>query len=277
MNTHTLFFFFYFVCFTAAQAIAQAGITASPSKLYYYQPPGTSGVQKITVTNPNKNNLEVGVSLGDWHYDSNGENQLLDPGTLKNSCTSWIKVLPGSFFTLAPDERKELSVELKVPEKADNEIPVHTAMVYVTQLNPGKLNTANGASIKVSVRMGIKVYHSYSPDNIRDVAVIDFSDKVQTRKDNTGTKTMQISLLEMNLENTGKIWLEGKIKWELFNLDKGEKTNLNESDFLSLPGDQRIIRQELPVDLKKGKYSATAVINYGNKEELKVVELEFEH
>jgi hypothetical protein len=35
------------------------------------------------------------------------------------------------------------------------------------------------------------------------------------------------------------------------------------------------MREALPKDLKKGKYTATAVINYGNKDELKVVELEF--
>jgi hypothetical protein len=277
MNVRAFLFLFFLFLVTTAQAMAQAGITASPSKLFYYQPAGTTGVQKITVTNPNKNNLEVGVSLGDWYYDINGENKLTDPGTLKNSCTSWIKILPGSFFTLAPDERKELSIELNVPQDSNPDIPVHTAIVYVTQLNPGDLKTNNGASLKVSVRMGIKLYHSYNENNISNIEVIDFSDKLQTRKDKAGTKTMEISLLEMNLENTGKMWLEGKIKSELFNLATGEKTQLKERSFLSLPGDKRIIQQELPTTLKKGKYAVTAVINYGNKDELKIVELEFEH
>jgi hypothetical protein len=262
---------------TSTAVFAQGGITASPAKLYYQLPPGTSGIEKLTVINPNTTNLEVGVSLGDWEYDDKGENRLLDPGTLKTSCASWIKILPGSFFTLFPNERKELMVDLTIPENADISIPVHTAMIYLTQLNPGHMKTQNGASLQVSVRMGIKIYHSFSQNNERDIEVINFTDKKETRKDNTTEKSAELSLLEINIENTGKIWLEGKVNWELLNQNTGERTKLPDLDFLSLPGDKRIMQQPLPLNLKKGKYFATAMINYGDKDELKIVELEFAH
>jgi len=259
------------------KAFAQAGITASPAKLYYQLPPGATSSEKLTVTNPNSINLEVGVSMGDWEYDEKGENRLLDPGTLKTSCAAWIKILPGSFFTLIPNERKELLVDLSIPENADTSIPVRTAMLYLTQLNPGDLKAQNGASLKVSVRMGIKVYHSFSTNNERDVEVINFTDKKEIQKDSKTGKSTELSLLEINMENTGKIWLEGKVSWELLNQGTGEKTKLQDLSFLSLPGDKRIMQQVLPADLKKGNYFATAMINYGDKEELKIVELEFAH
>lgn len=262
---------------THTKAFAQAGITASPAKLYYQLPPGTSGAEKLTVINPNSINLEVGVSMGDWAYDEKGENRLLDPGTLKTSCATWIKILPGAFFTLAPNERKELLVDLAIPENADTSIPVRTAMIYLTQLNPGDMKAQNGASLKVSVRMGIKVYHSFSSNNERDVEVINFTDKKEIQKDSKTGKSTELSLLEINIENTGKIWLEGKVNWELLNQGTGEKTKLQDLSFLSLPGDKRIMQQVLPADLKNGKYFATAMINYGDKEELKIVELEFAH
>lgn len=262
---------------TSAKGFAQAGITASPARLYFRQMPGLSAMQKINVSNPNNINIEVGISMGDWEYDSKGDNRLLDPGSLKTSCASWIKVLPGSYFTLMPNERKELFVELKVPDTLSSAVPVHTAMLYLTQLNPGNFSDANGASLRVSVRMGIKVYHSFSKDSERDIEITNFADKKLQRKDNAAGNALSVSLLEINFENTGKIWVEGKIRWELFNQGTGEKIKLKDDEFLSLPGDKRIIQHTLPANLKSGQYSATAIINYGNKDELKIVELEFEH
>ncbi|WP_069660805.1 fimbrial biogenesis chaperone [Arcticibacter eurypsychrophilus] len=255
--------------FVGLQGFAQAGITASPSKMYYRLPAGSTSTQKVYVINPIGKNLEVGVSLGDWDYDSLGTNNLHDPGILKTSCANWVKVLPGSYFTLLPEERKELTIELTVPITADKNIPVHTAMLYFTQLNPVDSKSENGAAIKVSVRMGIKIYHSFTQADERNIEVVNFTDKKKVKADSKG-------LLELKIENTGKIWLDGKVIWELLNIQNGDKIKMENVPFLSLPGDKTTLVMDLPASLKKGHYSATAIVNYGNKDELKVVELEFE-
>jgi len=255
----------------SVKCFSQVGITASPPKLFYRIPQGGVGSQKVTISNPLSKDLEVGVSLGDWAYDSTGNNSLHDPGTLKNSCTDWIKVLPGAYFTLLPQERKELEIELSVPKNADSSISVHTAMVYFTQLNPNESKSTSGAAIKVTVRMGIKIYHSFSQIDERNIEVTDFHDKPdENNKSAPG-------FLEILLENTGKLWIDGKVKWEMLNTQTGEKIKLEDLNFLCLPGDHRILLERLPADLKKGRYSVTAIVNYGNKDELKVAELEFEY
>jgi len=263
--------FFFAVCLLlpafSMQLSAQAGMTVSPGKLYYKLPAGSSATQKIIVSNPNEKELEVGVSVSDWNYDSLGNNQTFDAGTLATSCADWLQVMPGSYFTLQPHEKRELNVVFTVPANANKEIPVHNAMLFLTQLNPGDARAANGTSLKVTVRMGIKLYHSFTQVEERDIDIVNLKDVTDTGH-NPG-------FLELMLKNTGKLWLEGKIKWELLNTQTGEKKKLEEQDIFSLPGDLRIIRQNLPADLKKGKYTATAVINYGNKDELKLVELEF--
>ena len=116
-------------------------MTASPGKLYYRFSPGGTNTQKIIVQNPNDKELEIGVSLSDWNYDSTGGNQVYEAGSLKNSCADWIKILPASYFTLQPNERRELNVVVSAPANADTSIPVHTAMVYLSQLNPGNATT----------------------------------------------------------------------------------------------------------------------------------------
>ncbi|MES2826518.1 MAG: hypothetical protein V4687_00110 [Bacteroidota bacterium] len=259
-------YFYYTPCF------AQAGISASPAKMYYRIPSGGTGSQKVTISNPNRIDLDVGVSMGDWNYDSLGVNNLVDPGTLKISCADWIQVFPGSFFTILPDERKELEIVLNVPANADKSIPVRTAMLYFTQLNAGDAKAENGAAIKVSVRMGIKVYHSFTPMDERNVDIINFVDQQKT-----DPERKPYTELELKCENTGKIWLDGTVQWELLNTKSGEKIKLTQDNFLSLPGDKRTIKKILPPSLKRGVYAATATINYGNKEELKIAELEFEY
>lgn len=267
-----------FICFLVAFALigfhkdllAQAGMTVSPGKLYYKLPPGASGTQKIVVSNPNNKELEVGVSMNDWDYDTLGNNQTYDAGTLKSSGSAWVQVMPGSYFTLQPNEKRELDIIFTVPGDANTTIPVHTAMLFLTQLNPGDAKAADGTSIKVSVRMGVKIYHTFSQIEEKDIEVVNFTDILPVNGDKTTS-----GFLELNLQNTGKMWLEGKVKWEILNTQTGTKTKLDDQDIFSLPGDKRIVRQVLPANIAKGKYTATAVINYGNKDELKLVELEF--
>lgn len=251
--------------------MAQAGMTVSPGKLYYKLASGGNATQKIVVSNPNNRDLEIGLSINDWDYDSLGNNQTFDAGTLKTSAAEWVRVMPGSYFTLKPGEKRELEVILSVPIDVSTEIPVHTAMLFLTQLNPGDGRASDGTSIKVSVRMGIKIYHSFEQSDKRNIEVLNFTD-VLPHKDDKNTS----GYLELKLSNTGKQWLEGKIKWELLNTQTGEKKRLEEQEIFSLPGDQRLVRQSLPTNMPKGKYTATTVIIYGDKDELKLVELEFE-
>ncbi|NCI50413.1 hypothetical protein GWC95_10805 [Sediminibacterium roseum] len=250
-----------------SKGFAQAGMTVSPGKMYFKQGAGSSATQRIVVSNPNDKELEIGVSISDWNYDSLGNNLTYDAGTLNTSCADWVQVMPGSYFTLQPREKRELNVVFNVPANADQSVPVHNAMIFLTQLNPGDAKAGDGTAIKVTVRMGVKLYHSFSQTEERDIEVLNLKDVADTGQ-NPG-------FLELTLKNTGKAWLEGKIKWELLNTQTGEKRKLEDQDVFSLPGDLRIVRAALPADLKKGKYTATAVINYGNKDELKVVELEF--
>lgn len=256
--------------FLCCKTFGQAGMSVSPGKMYFKLAPGANSTQKVTITNPNTKELQVGVSLNDWNYDAFGNNKTYESGTLKTSCADWVQVLPGSYITLQPGESKELTVTLNVPANAQTDIPVHTAMLFLTQLNPGDSRSQEGAPIKVSVRMGVKLYHCFSQTEERSLEVLNFTDK----KGEDPNK--REGFLELEVENNGKVWLESKIKWELLNTQTGEKITLNDGDSFSLPGDKRIIRQALPANFKPGHYNATAIINFGNKDELKIVELEFQ-
>lgn len=250
------------------QAYGQTGITTSPSRLFYTSDAGGSGSQKIVIQNPSDKELEVGVSFSDWCYDSLGNNVIKEAGTLPFSCASWITIAQGSYFVLKPYERKELDVIVTAPKKLDT-FPTHTAMLFATQLNPGAANQKeDGASIKVTVRMGVKIYHSTTAATTRNIEIADFR--------HLKAKEKEGDMLELKINSLSNTWVKGKVKVELLNTSNGKKTNLSQVDFYQLPGDHRLVRIAIPEKADKGKYNATAVVSYGERDELKVAELDFE-
>src|SRR5690606_33361786 len=123
-----------------------------------------------------------------------------------------------------------------------------------------------GAAILVAVRMGIKIYHTNIASPSPDVEVSNF----EIEKEN-GTAAS----LKLYVDNTGNGWLDGKIHYDLLNQDTGDKYKLEETEFFSLPGDKRLFIQNLPKEMAKGNYTATALIRLSKDNIVKVAELTF--
>lgn len=63
-----------------------------------------------------------------------------------------------SYFTLAPGERKDIDVTITVPNTLSDKLAAHSAVLYVSQMNPVDDVDSKGANIKVSIRSGIKLF-----------------------------------------------------------------------------------------------------------------------
>lgn len=253
------------------QLQAQININTSPPRLYYQTAAGSSSKQHIAIANRSNKPLELVVSVSDWNYDSLGNNHFYEAGQLPASCAGWISVKPSPYITLAPQEHAVLTVTMTPPPLADtSQLPVRTAMIFLTQLNPGLGAGADGASVRVALQVGTKIYHSFSEKNNPSVVVTNFTD--MAADSNVTARQQQ---LELTLENNGKGWVEGSIETELFNQATGKKTKLQEMPLYSLPGDRRKITIALPASLAGGLYTATTVIDYGRKNLPEIAELEF--
>lgn len=249
-------------------AMGQTGITIGPPRVYFAINPGQSQTERIIVSNPSPDyTLELGVSFEDWKYSATGDNLTFAPGTLPTSCVSWV-TLPEAFFSLKPGESKELDIQMSIPADYRNDtVPVHTAMLYVTQLNPRDGVDKDGANIQIAVRTGIKLYQRPANRQVPDIEITNFT--MQTDSTN--------SWLTLHFDNVGKIWADGSISVELLDQSKGTKYELSPAAFFSMPGDQRQQHLLLPKDLEKGSYMATAIINYGDAASVKIAELDFRY
>ncbi|WP_410878805.1 hypothetical protein [Myroides sp. DW712] len=255
------FFFLLYSIFS----FSQAGLSISPGKMYFRNEAGTVATQKVRIANPNDKAVEVGVSLGDWNYDEKGSNHIGEMNTLSNSAAAWVQVLPNSYFVIEPNEIKEVDLILNVPSNLAPDVPVHTAMVFFTQLNPGNAVDENGAAIKVTVRMGLKVYHAL-PNNTEAVDIVN----IEPSKTEEGHRAIDVSF-----ENTGRLWSDGKITATIFDQQTGAKHPLNTLDFYSLPQDSRKQSFALPQNLAAGTYTFIVQLTYGKDNTVKIAELEF--
>ena len=252
--------------FLSLPLLSQVGISVSPPRLYYQLKSGETGTQKVLVSNVSKEHtMSLSLTVGDWKYDELGNNIMLPPDSLENSCADWLSVQEGTYLTLEPGEHREIDLNMTVPLHGTHQGNVQTAMLYVTQMNAVDGTDAEGAAIKINVRQGIKIYRS---------------------GDETETKKLDIEQLKYNRErnslnlvfkNLGNIWINGKVITSLFHQTSGKQFTLEETVFYTLPGDHRTMLISIDKPLDKGVYIATVVLDYGEDTTLEAAELQFSY
>lgn len=252
------------VMFCMSSLCAQVGVSVSPPRVYYEVAPGQTGSNEILVTNvSNKNTLELSITLGDWMYNEYGENLVFPPDTLQNSCASWINISGASYLSLKPQESKTIKVNMTVPQDLNDSVTVHTAMLYITQMNPVNDVDEKGANIKVSVRSGIKLFHRKPIPRDRKININNLS----WRKSNNE--------IQLEFKNEGNVWIEGTVKSYLFDKSTGKEITLDNISFYTMPEDNRILRIPVPNSIKSGSYIATVLVDYGDKNNIEAAELQF--
>lgn len=265
-------FVHFFLLFTGlflvipSTVFSQVGISVSPPRVYYSLNPGETGSQKVLISNVSKEHLlNLSLSFGDWKYDHYGNNLMFPPDSLDNSCAGWMSVAEGMYMTLEPGENREVDLVMAVPAELDYNANVQTAMLFVTQMNPVDGMDAQGAAIKINVRQGIKIYRKGNASEIKKVEIENLAYDKETN-----------SLLLL-FSNGGNIWINGYVSASLFNQTNGKESNIEAMDFYTMPGDRRIMQIPLRQELEEGRYTATVMIDYGDRTTIEAAELQFSH
>lgn len=250
----------------AGNAFGQVGLSVSPPRVYYTLAARESGTQELLVNNISKDHpLDLSITLGDWHYDEYGNNVMLPPDSLANSCASWLSLPGGTYLTLQPGESRKIEVKMSVPLSVSADNNVQTAMLYVTQMNPVDGVDSQGAAIRINVRQGIKIYRRGLIAERKQLEISDMSF--------SGEK----NLIGLTFNNDGNIWTDGVIRATLFNHTTGKEASLGNIPFFTMPGNQRKVIIPLGESLEKGDYTATVILDYGDETTLEAAELEFSH
>lgn len=243
-------------------------VNINPTTLTFNAAPGESSSQTITISNISNEKQVFQLSLGDWLRDSLGNHQYLKAGTLSRSCANWIK-LDNSFIEIEPRVSKDIRITLNAPTDSLLLKEMKWAMLFVQnvkeQENHHKKKGKVNAVINEIFRFGIHLYQVPPGVNRFEAKAID----LRPDKAIKGTYNFLI-------RNTGNIMLQCRARLELTNMETGEEIKLDVVEFPLFPEAKRMIPLSLPGTLKKGRYSALAMLEYHEDMPLEAIETTIE-
>ena len=278
MELYSKLFFFYSLCtmirlicyhllfgiFLLPSLLSAQQMNVNPSTLTFNLAPGTTETKYISVRNITTKKHTFQLSLADWYRDSLGNHVYLKPGAIKQSCTSWVK-LGVNVVELAPDQVVDIPVTLDVPADFKEEEGMRWSMLFIQNYISDDSTTQKAARITTTIReifrVGLHIYQT--PPSITAKSAL----AVSLNKDKKNADTY---VFEM--KNTGPTMLNCYAHLELTNIESGTEFKLDVQDFPVFPGGKRLVDFKLPPTLPKGRYSALAILDYGENSPLEAIE-----
>jgi hypothetical protein len=251
-----------------------AGVAVSPSTLRFNAGPGTTKVQKLTITNDTKKTYKFKLTFSDFDMDNEGNVKTLPPNQYgKYGLSRFVSATP-SFVELKPGEKKKIDVTVKIPEdELLNKAMWCILMVDEAEekkfITPPKAGD-NQMSMGVIPIFGFGVYIYNNPPNVK-VNKVEITNFVYNKSVSHGTEFKHVII---KAKNTGDGIGFCSSYVELTNLGTGEQKRLLVKKFTILPSQERDFDYILPADLKPGRYSIAGVLDFGSKEEVEAAEME---
>jgi P pilus assembly chaperone PapD len=247
-------------------------VSVSPSRFYYKTAPGETKKQILHVTNSSSSRQSFNISFADFAAPGlNGKTQLLKAGESDHSIAGYMSASP-SFFELDAGKSQDVQVVMDLPNLPEaNKVKWGTLMIKLT-----KERTEANAAEKDGVGMGILetfqfVVHLFqTPPSItlRQAEITGFKEITQAA--DTGRT------LSLITANTGEAILDCATYLEFSNTKNGYEERTKPAAFTVLPEGAREMKFIIPKELPKGKYSVTAVVDFGSKDAIQAAEMDLE-
>jgi len=267
MRTTTIFLLlFVFFAIPNGRLNAQE-LEVTPGTLMFSVNPGASQTQQIFVRNKANTEQSFIFNLADWLTDEMGEVKYFNPGTTGRSCADWITITP-TLVSLQPNESVRVNVTMLVP----NDNPsTKWAVLFVEsaeeKTGPTAIDKDIQMGLNISARIAIPIYQSPSGNTLYKGTIDELVETVG--EDNSRSfKSLVI--------NVGDKVLNCKVFFTIMSLETAEETTSDPIEFSLLPESNKSVEYKPEEPLKKGRYSVTAILDYGYNEELEGIQLDIE-
>jgi hypothetical protein len=252
--------------------LPETGVAISPSTLRFNVKPGTLQTKTVKITNDTKKSYTFALSFQDYGPGGDGESDAAISKYSKFALSKYTVISP-TVVEIGPRQAKTISVTVDIPPGDSMAVSMWTNLDIDQVLDREELEVPNLS--KNAVGMGVKntfgfAIHIYqNPPNVTITSVEITSMKFINKTDKSPNKII------MQASNTGTGIGYCMYYLELTNLLNGKQNQLKVKQFAIFPGYKKEFSFDLPPELEKGPYSAMAVLDFGNKEELQTAELEF--
>jgi hypothetical protein len=217
--------------------------------------PGDTYTGLISIQNNGSKPQPVKAYKTDYKFNASGANKFNPPGTDPRSNASWISFSPTDLI-IPPGGKAALSYTVDVPRSSSLN-GSYWSMIMIEPVESVSENPANEKSqmqLKTRVRFGVQFVTDIGQNIPVEIKIL--NKKLVYEKEK--------KILQLAIENTGKIWVRPDIWVELFN-EKGMKMGkFNGTAARIYPGCS--VRSEIDLsNLPAGKYKTIAVIDCGGR------------
>ncbi len=241
------------------------GFEVSPVVMNYSAEPGTSETQKLTIANLFSQRRAFSLVLGDFDRDANGTKSYTEAGSMPTSASDWITISP-SYVEVNPNETKEITVTITVPNGAND---TRWTMIYVKATKEQTSHNADkgfAGGVVISPTIGVQVYQSPGSNTSYEATVSDFKEITKPGEDQR--------TLAVTVDNKGGKNLKCSMYLLIADLQTATEVKSSPVVFPLLPGRKQIAKLPVPKDLKPGKYSVAAILDYGHGSDLEGIQME---
>jgi hypothetical protein len=237
----------------------------SPSKIMFELEPGTSGTQYITVINKSSSKKSYIVETSHWTVDAEGAVKYIE-SVDRRSCLEWMNITP-AFFDLGPNETERIAINMNVPDTA---LITKWAMLFVREAVEQTSALAADKTLKtgivISPSIAVYIFQTPSSNNSINAAIHDLVKYESPENDAKMVKAMVTN-------NCDRIII-CKVFLEILDLQTAEELSVDPIEIMVLPGVSKPVIFELPENMGAGSYDVTALLDYGNDDELVATQLE---
>jgi hypothetical protein len=249
-----------FVLFVSLFYIVDAqDFEVSPVKINFQVEPGESRSRIVTIKNHDSKNQTFLFNIQDFMLDKSGEMKYYPANSTKFSCAEWISISP-SFFELKPNEETEITITMQVPV---GDYSSRWGVIYVRNAKEQTSFTAEkvlSAGVSLSGQIAIIINQSPS-SNTNYFATINRLSELPNQNDS-------IRKFSANIENQGDKIIRCKVYLVAADLTTAEETVFDPVNVLTYPKAAQTVVLDLPSVLPKGKYSLSAILDYGGDKAL---------
>lgn len=251
-------FLLYILTVLAVSAYSQ-DFEVAPVNIEFNAEPGETQTKSLTIKNHANKKTDILLSLQDFFVNKEGKTEFLEPNSLRNSIANWISISP-SYISVAPNESKTVNVTLQAP------IDDYSSRWGIISVTPTVERTAFAAGenlsagVGVSGRININVF--YSPASNQN-----YRAKINTLKEIT-EEGDSIRKFSVNVDNVGDKITQCKIFLIAANLSTAEEKQFEPITLVAYPKSARTVILTLPDVLPKGKYSLSAILDFGSSSSL---------
>lgn len=247
-------------------SVAGQGVSMSPTRLFFSGKPGETVTKTVLMNNSSTNDYTVSINYKDWERDKNGTKVYFEPGTLKQSNTSWISTLENT-LRLPPESTTEVQVTMQIPEEV-SDVDVTNSMLFFTQL-PGQSDRASvqsGIGIITLFEFGLHIYYTPQGNDIKSLEITNIEEI--SKEDDSSRK------VAVFITNDGNVVNDATVEFELTNTDSGAEIKLEPKPISMIPGTNQMVQFTLPEDIS-GNYFGVTIIKMAGTNDLRVGEKNF--